>query len=190
MAGLDPDVRLADSNSGRERSQLGGSISQSKLSLTPFSLHSSKLIVADQECPAHNKPIASYKPISSWALDSGEPYPPIILAVRADCFSSNRLRRSRCHRAISSSCFKLLVVQLIFFFCLQGKHPEHKGCCDLERLGPVERWFATIMGLPRLKQRLQCAIAVRTFDETAGFVSRPPPPPPKPGYPVSIFPLL
>ena len=53
----------------------------------------------------------------------------------------------------------------------QGQHPDHKGCSDLDLLGPVERWFATIMGLPRLKQRLQCVMAVRTFNETAALVS-------------------
>ena len=54
---------------------------------------------------------------------------------------------------------------------LQGQHPEHRGSSSLEELGPVERWFATILGLPRLKQRIQCVLAVRTFDDTAHLVS-------------------
>ena len=48
----------------------------------------------------------------------------------------------------------------------QGEHPKHKGVKDPALLGTVERYFAEMMGIPRLQQRIHCFMFSRTFPST------------------------
>ncbi|CAL8462809.1 g2342 [Coccomyxa elongata] len=49
---------------------------------------------------------------------------------------------------------------------LQGQHPKHRGVSDPALLGTVERYFAEIMHIPRLAQRIHCFMFTRTFAST------------------------
>ncbi len=49
---------------------------------------------------------------------------------------------------------------------MQGQHPKHRGVSDPALLGTVERYFAEIMHIPRLAQRIHCFMFTRTFAST------------------------
>ena len=50
------------------------------------------------------------------------------------------------------------------FLDAQGEHPKHRGVSDPGLLGTVERFFAEIMVIPRLQQRIDCFIFIRSFE--------------------------
>ncbi|CAL5223204.1 g5679 [Coccomyxa viridis] len=47
---------------------------------------------------------------------------------------------------------------------LKGEHPKHRGVSEAGLLGTVERYFAEIMPIPRLQQRIDCFIFTRSFE--------------------------
>ena len=53
----------------------------------------------------------------------------------------------------------------------QGEHPKHRGVSDAALLGTVERYFAEIMPIPRLQQRIDCFILARSFEPAMQRVS-------------------
>ena len=59
----------------------------------------------------------------------------------------------------------------------QGEHPKHRGVSDAGLLGTVERYFAEIMPIPRLQQRIDCFIFTRSFEPAMQRVSCPAPAP-------------
>ena len=55
----------------------------------------------------------------------------------------------------------------------QGEHPKHRGVSDAGLLGTVERYFAEIMPIPRLQQRIDCFIFTRSFEPAMQRVTGP-----------------
>ena len=55
--------------------------------------------------------------------------------------------------------------------CLQGKHPSHKNQKDPERLDAADRFHATVMDIPALKERMQAMMFEDSFTEDLKRVS-------------------
>ena len=60
---------------------------------------------------------------------------------------------------------------------MQGKHHNHIGMCDVDKLDASGQYCAEVVGIPNLAQRISSFIFVRQFEDNLQRVSMQPAPP-------------